>query len=156
LNGPCLEPMEDHASEYNAYLANCFGYGFQGKCFQHVPYEGPKSKAAVLRWLNFWKSHADFFEKGYLLHVKEPDGKNLDAVLHVLLEDSQPRALLVVYNPLEQAQEAELKLPFEAVDFAVDHWTGSSETGEWVEVSHSCLLARVPGRDATWYELSLK
>lgn len=156
LNGPCLEPMEEHASEYNAYLANCFGYGFQGKCFQHVPYEGPKSKAVILRWLNFWKSHANFFEKGYLLHVKEPDGENLDAVMHVLMEGRQPRALLVVYNPQEQPQEAELKLPLELVNFPGAGWTALSETGEEVEVSQSCLLARVPGRDAAWYELFLK
>ena len=156
LNGPCLEPMEEHASEYNAYLANCFGYGFQGKAFQHVPYQGPKSQAVILRWLNFWKTHAGFFEKGFLLHVKEPDGKHLDAVMHILGDNDQTKALLVVFNPLEQPQEEDLSLPFEVVGFPHEGWTALSEAGEGIEVSQSCLHARVPGRDATWYKLNLK
>ncbi|HEY0829158.1 MAG TPA: hypothetical protein VGE40_13750, partial [Bacilli bacterium] len=98
LGGPSLEPLEEHTREYNAFLANCFGYGFEGTVFQHVPYDGPVSQGIINRWLSFWKKNAEFFKKGDLVHVRKPDGEGLDAVMHVLTADNQMEALLVVYN----------------------------------------------------------
>jgi len=155
LNGPCLEPMEEHAEEYNAYLANCFGYGFQGKCFQHLPWEGPKSKAAVQRWLNFWKMHSAFFENGFLLHVREPDGVKIDAVLHFIDDKTVTHILLVIYNPAEFEQQDCIKLPLDILNLPTDGWKGFSESGEEVSCNNGNIIVCVPARDATWYELHI-
>ena len=157
LDGPDLLPMEDEENlkMFDAYMANCFGYGFEGLAFCQMPYEGPKSKAIVKRWLDFWKSHADFFKQGDLLHVREPDGKRLDAVMHVLVEGDRHRALLVVYNPAKKEQTDELVLPLDVLDLPLDGWTAISESGMTPCVKHGKIQVTVPARDATWYELQL-
>ena len=157
LDGPDLEPMEENVPEYNAYLANCFGYGFDGRPFQHLPYDGPKSKAAVLRWINFWKSHKDFFKQGHVLHVRKPDGKQIDAIMHVITEGDGPkRALVVAFNPDEKAQTDELTLPFDVVDWPAEGWKAMGEDGAAALVVGNKITVTIPARDATWWELDLK
>ncbi|MEI8310179.1 MAG: hypothetical protein WCH98_05425, partial [Verrucomicrobiota bacterium] len=61
-DAPSLMPLEEHVEEYDAYLANVYGYGFEGAPFLRVAFDGPMSRAVVGRWLGFWKAHADFFK----------------------------------------------------------------------------------------------
>jgi hypothetical protein len=54
-----------------------YGYGFEGKPFCKLPFEGPKSRRAIVRWLRFWKEHSDFFKQGYMLHLRRPAHRRL-------------------------------------------------------------------------------
>jgi len=152
-DAPSLMPMEAHSEEYDAYLANTYGYGFEGQLFCKVAYEGPKSKKAICRWLDFWKTHSRFFKNGYLIHVREPDGKRLDAVMHIL-DDGSRRALVVVYNPAESEQSDMLTLPFDRIGWAVSGWHSISENGVEGRVVDGQLPVTVPAFNATWLELS--
>jgi len=155
-DGPSLEPLEKNAELYDAYLANCYGYGFEGRAFQRVPYEGPRSKAVVLRWLDFWKSHADFFKEGYLMHVREPDGRRIDGIAHVILDDQRPRMLVVVYNPTDEEREEEITLPVGLLDWPTEGWAARAEDGRMQKAARGRIRVRVPARNATWYEMSLE
>ena len=150
LGGPNLEPMEDHVAEYNAYLANEFGYGFEGSSFVHLPYEGPKSKAAVLRWLGFWKAHEAFFKQGYMLHLRAPNGSGVDAIIHVVEEGGKKRALLVAFNPTEHPLQDTLSL-----DVLRDSWLsaggmdrrlGKGRTTKYFRWKNQCV-----GQSAGWH-----
>lgn len=153
-NAPSLLPMEDHADEYDAYLANTYGYGFEGQPYFAVAFEGPKSKKAVVRWLAFWKQHIAFFKEGYLLHVREPDGKNIDAVMHVLDKDGIKNVLVVVYNPSELEMTGELSLPLDKAGWEGREWTFKSEEGEEGNVTGDSITVTVPAFNATYYVLS--
>ncbi len=148
-----LVPMEAHAPEYNAYLANVYGYGFEGKPFCRVPFEGPKSKAAVQRWLNFWKAHRDYFKNGYMLHIYEPDGKQIDAVVHVLDGEPIKRALVVAFNPTDHAQQRVCHLILHSFNAAESTWNYKAESGETGTMTNGMLPISVPAFDATWFEL---
>ncbi|MHB1457870.1 MAG: hypothetical protein ACYC0V_13250, partial [Armatimonadota bacterium] len=154
LGGPTMLPLEEHAAEFNAYLADIYGYGFEGTLFTRDIYAGSKTKAIIRRWVGFWKNHADFFKKGYMLHVIEPDGKRVDAVMHILEENSRRRAVLVVYNPANESQTVEIDLAIlKTVKWPVTNWTARSENGETQKISDGKIKVSVPGFDATWYEL---
>lgn len=143
-----LVPMEEHADEYDAYLANIYGYGFEGKPFCKVPFEGPKSKAAVQRWLNFWKEHRAYFKDGYLIHLKEPDGEQVDAVMHLQDDGQKKKALVVAYNPAATEQSCELCLKMDGCD-----WSYTAESGETGSATGGSLAVAVPPFNATWFEL---
>lgn len=153
-DAPSLIPMEENAQLYEAYLAYCFGYGFEGRIFQHVAFEGPKSEAAIRRWLGFWKDHSDYFKKGFLLHLREPDGQNIDAIAHYLEEDDTHKLLVVAYNPDDKEQSDELLVPFDVVPMG--NWQAVSERGQKQTVTDGKLKVTVPAIGATWYELVLK
>ncbi|VGO17685.1 hypothetical protein PDESU_06287 [Pontiella desulfatans] len=148
-----LVPMEEHADEYNAYLANVYGYGFEGKPFCKVPFEGPKSKAVVQRWLTFWKDHSEYFKQGYLLHLKKPDGEHLDAVMHLLDTGREEKALVVVYNPAELELSGGINLSVPGFEGREKTWGYKAESGATGTVEGDCLPVSVPPSDATWYEL---
>jgi hypothetical protein len=145
--------MEKNADFYDAYLAYCFGYGFGGRIFQRVAFEGPKSEAAVRRWVNFWKDHYDYFSKGYLLHLREPDGQHIDAIAHYLNEGDTHKLLVVAYNPAEKEQTDRLAIPLGVIPDA--KWEVVSEQGEKRTVSGKFLDVTVPAGNATWYEMKI-
>lgn len=154
LDGPTMLPMEEHAAEFNAYLADFCGYGFEGSLFTRDIYGGPKTRAIALRWVGFWKDHADFFKKGFILHAVEPDGKRVDAVIHVLEQNGRRRALLVAYNPTDNPQSAELDLSvLKMVKWPLSGWVARSEKGQTQKVSNGKITVSVPAFDATWYEI---
>jgi hypothetical protein len=149
-------PLEEHLEEYNAALGFVFGYGFEGKCYQKQSYDGPKSKKIVTRWLKFWKDHADFFKKGYLYHVREPDGKNIDAVMHVIENNKSQRVLLVAYNPLDREQADALPLPFKRIGFQNAIWSGVDSAGKTVKVESDEIKVSIPAHGVMWYVLEKK
>ena len=150
-DAPSLVPMEEKAKLYNAYISFCFGYGFGGRVHQRVAFEGPKSKAAITRWTSFWKDHADYFFKGFLLHLREPDGEHIDAIAHYLVDGDTKKLLVVAYNPLDDEQSDELSLPFAVVPEGT--WEAVCESGQKQTVDNGKLKVTVGGMDATWYEM---
>jgi hypothetical protein len=152
---PSLEPMEEKVGMYDLALGFCFGYGFMGKIFMRRAFDGPKSKAVIRRWLGFWKDHEAFFRQGVMVHLREPDGKNLDAIAHVLKGD-RPRVLLVAYNPTGAERTEPLDLaPLAAADLPADSWRGHTEDGQPARSASGQIHVTVPALNATWIELEL-
>lgn len=152
-DAPSLEPMEEKAHLYDAYLGYCFGYGFEGRIFQRLAYEGPQSEAAVRRWLGFWKDHVDYFKKGFLLHLREPDGRRIDAIAHYLVEGDEHKLLVVAYNPALTNQSDRLPLPLEVIPEV--RWHVTSEQGEKTTSNGKYIEVSVPAGNATWYEMKM-
>ena len=158
---PKMMPIEDHLVEYNAYLGFVYGYGFEGKPYQKIPYDGPRSKEIVTRWLKFWKEHALFFKEGDLLHVREPDGTRLDAIAHVVrdgqaAQDSPAprlRALLVAYNPTQTPLTDTLEIPFGVAGLPADGWTVVPGLGAPAQCQGGKVTISVSALDAAWCEL---
>ena len=56
-----------------------------------------------------------------LIHVRRPDGRSIDCILHANPQIS-PCGLAMLYNPTRTAQQTTLKLPL--------YYTGLSETAK--------------------------
>jgi hypothetical protein len=150
---PKLLPLEEHLDEYNASLGFVFGYGFEGKCYQKQSFDGPKSKRIIKCWLEFWKEHADFFKKGYVIHVREPDGKNIDAIMHFIDDTKSPRGLLVAFNPLGKKQGDFLELHSSFINNNKFKWHGIDSAGRDIDINNSRIKVEIPAYGVSWYEL---
>lgn len=95
-----IEPLREHLPHYEQRLANLFGAGVQA-CYRGPQlYDAPETKAIVKKWVDFYKTHRRILD-GDIIHVRRPDGRDYDAILHVD-PAGEEKGLLMVYNPLEE------------------------------------------------------
>ena len=104
-----IEPLREHLADYEQHLANNLGYGAQA-CYRGPRlYDSPETKAAVIKWVNWFKKYRDILESD-VIHIRRADGRNLDAVLHV--KPTLPiKGLAMIYNPGDETLEQEIVLP---------------------------------------------
>lgn len=104
-----LEPLHEHLDAYEAHLVNNFGAGVQA-CFRGPRlYDTEATKAVVQKWVAWFKKHRDILESD-IIHVRRPDGRDIDCFLHVN-PSLEKKAMAVVYNPLDHPVERSLTLP---------------------------------------------
>ena len=104
-----FEPLCQHLKDYEWHLAQNFGSGVIA-CYRGPRlFDTEQTKILVKRWVDFYKQYRPILDSD-LIHVRRPDGRSIDCILHV---NSQldPRGLAMVYNPTSQTQQMNLKLP---------------------------------------------
>ncbi len=148
-----LEPLADHLDAYEAHLANNFGAGVQA-CYRGPRlYDTEVTKAAVKKWVSWFKRYRDILESD-LIHLRRPDGRDIDCFLHVNA-GLRRKAMAVVYNPLDREVERRLVLPL--------YYTGLTEAA-WIREREESpkkyildreyrvsLSVRLPARGFTWF-----
>jgi len=104
-----IEPLQEHLDDYKRHLDSCLGYGVQA-CYRGPRlYDSPETKAMVIKAVNKYKKHRKILE-GDITHLRRPDGRNIDAILHT--NDETPgRMMLVAYNPAPDRRSATLTFP---------------------------------------------
>jgi len=113
-----LEPLSEHLDAYGAHLAQNFGSGVQA-CYRGPRlYDTGQTKTVVKKWVDFYKEYRDILDSD-IIHVRRPDGRDIDCILHVNPQLKQ-KGLAMVYNPLDRAIKKQLKLPL--------YYTGLTET----------------------------
>jgi hypothetical protein len=148
-----LEPLSEHLDAYGAHLAQNFGSGVQA-CYRGPRlYDTDETKAVVKKWVDFYKKHRAILDSD-IIHVRRADGRDIDCILHVNPQLKQ-KGLAMVYNPLDQRVERELKLPL--------YYTGLGKTARISEQGDrvkKCKLDRrydvtvpagVAPRGVTWF-----
>ena len=94
-----IEPLREHLDHYGQRLANLFGAGVQA-CYRGPElYDAPETRALVKKWVDFYKKHREVLD-GDIVHIRRPDGRDYDAILHVNPFGGKEKGLLMVYNPL--------------------------------------------------------
>ena len=118
-----LEPLSEHLDAYGAHLAQNFGSGVQA-CYRGPRlYDTDATKALVKKWVDFYKKYRDILDSD-VIHVRRPDGRDIDCILHVNPRLRQ-KGLTMVYNPLNHTVGRKLKLPL--------YYTGLTETAHIAE-----------------------
>ena len=102
------EPLKDYLQSYEQRLANLFGAGVQAAWRGKELYDTDETKATVKKWVDFYKKHRRILD-GDIIHVRRPDGKDYDAILHVDPTGIE-KGLLIVYNPLETVIKRKIKV----------------------------------------------
>lgn len=103
-----IEPLKDHLPHYEQRLANLFGAGVQA-CYRGPQlYDTPETKELVMKWVNFYKKHREILDSD-IIHVRRPDGRDYDAILHVN-PGGKEKGLLMIYNPLDEIINRTLKV----------------------------------------------
>ncbi len=113
-----LEPLSEHLTEYEWHLALNFGSGVIA-CYRGPRlYDTEETKNVVKKWVDFYKRYRDILTSD-IIHVRRPDHKSIDCILHVNPKLKQ-RGLAMVYNPLDEPVRTTLKLPL--------YYTGLTKT----------------------------
>ena len=103
-----IEPLKDHLPHYGQRLANLFGAGVQA-CYRGPQlYDAPETKEMVAKWVSFYKQHRQILDAD-IIHVRRPDGRDYDAILHVDPSGTE-KGLLMVYNPLSEPIKRKIKV----------------------------------------------
>jgi len=71
-------------------------------------YDAPETQELVKKWVIFYKQHRAILDAD-IIHVRRPDGRDLDAILHVNPMNEE-KGLLMVYNPLGHQAEKDLRV----------------------------------------------
>jgi hypothetical protein len=104
-----FEPLSEHLAEYGWHLAQNFGSGVIA-CYRGPRlYDTAQTRAVVKKWVDFYKKHRRILDSD-IIHVRRPDGRGVDCILHVNPETKE-RGLAMVYNPTDDPVETTLKLP---------------------------------------------
>lgn len=103
-----IEPLKDHLPHYGQRLADLFGAGVQAAWRGSRLYDAPETKELVKKWVSFYKKHRAVLDAD-IIHVRRPDGNDIDAILHVD-PSNEEKGLLMVYNPLDHPVKKELTL----------------------------------------------
>ena len=103
-----IEPLKEHLNHYGQRLANLFGAGVQA-CYRGPElYDAPETKALVSKWVEFYKQHRQILD-GDIIHVRRPDGRDYDAILHVNPQGEE-KGLLMIYNPLNETINRKIRV----------------------------------------------
>ena len=112
-----FEPLCEHLDDYESHLAQNFGSGVIA-CYRGPRlFDTEETKAVVKKWVDFYKKYRPILDSD-LIHVRRPDGRSIDCVLHANTQIS-PCGLAMLYNPTRRVQQMTLKLPL--------YYTGLSE-----------------------------
>jgi len=104
-----IEPLKEHLPDYELHFANTLGYGAQA-CWRGLRlYDAPETKAMVQRMVTWFKRYRQILESD-VVHLRRPDGRQLDYVLHAN-PNLKEKAMLVVYNPTSAARTETISVP---------------------------------------------
>ena len=115
-----LEPLKDHLAAYGAHLAQNFGSGVQS-CYRGPRlYDADETRDLVRNTVGWYKKYRAILDSD-IIHVRRPDGQDIDCMLHVN-PALTPRGLAMVYNPLAEPVQRTLRLPL--------YYTGLTDTAQ--------------------------
>ncbi|TKG94531.1 hypothetical protein EYV94_11315 [Puteibacter caeruleilacunae] len=103
-----IEPLKEHLPHYGQRLANLFGAGVQAIYRGPKLYDAPETKALVKKWVDWYKEHRAILDAD-IIHVRRPDGRDYDAILHVDPKGEE-KGLLMIYNPLTEPIKRKIKV----------------------------------------------
>jgi hypothetical protein len=147
-----LEPLHAHLDAYAAHMANNFGAGVQA-CYRGPRlYDTDETKAVVEHWVGWFKAHRAILESD-IIHVRRPDGRDVDCFLHVNPQIKE-RAMAVVYNPLRVDADHVLELPLGYSGLTdrvlIRHESGKAEEGRLDREYRLRVPVHVPAQGMTW------
>lgn len=147
-----IEPLHEHLADYERHFAANFGFGAQA-CYRGPRlYDTPEVKTAVVKWVSWFKEHRQILEAD-VVHLRRPDGRGTDYVLHV--DPRGPiKAMLLSWNPTSEDVEEELTVPLRYSGLrgsATVAFEGSKPSKIAVGPEGACRIRwNVPARGMRW------
>jgi hypothetical protein len=147
------EPLHEHLDSYEQRLANLFGAGVQAAWRGNELYDTDETKAVVKKWVDFYKQHRQVLD-GDIIHVRRPDGKDYDAILHVN-PGGDEKGLLMIYNPLSRPVKRKIKVNLYYTGLKdrviVEDMNGNAETIKQDRNYDIWLDAEIPANSQIWF-----
>ena len=153
-----IEPLHQNLEHYGNMLASNLGAGVQAVYRGHRLYDTPETKAMVIKWVDWYKTHRDILESD-VIHSssRRADSRQLDWFFHAN-PDLETKGMLVVYNPLDEPVQESLDLNLyytglsQQADVSLD---GKAPSKVAIDARNKMTLSvEVPARGVTWATFS--
>lgn len=126
-----LEPLHEHLDAYKTLMIQNYGAGAQA-CYRGPRlYDTEETKSAVTAIIQWYKKYRDILNSE-IIHLRRPDGRDWDGILHVN-PYLQEKGFLMVFNPTEEAITRTLKIPL--------YYTGLAYKAEFEDENGQRLTA---------------
>ncbi len=148
-----IEPLNEHLDHYQRMMMSNLGGGVQA-CYRGPRlYDTEETKAMVKASVDWFKQHREVLE-GDIIHLRRADGRDIDYWLNVNPKGDE-KALLMVFNPLNEAVQREIKVPLYYSGLS-DKTLVAREDGEAairsLDRNYGVRLnVTVPANGYTWY-----
>ena len=148
-----IEPLCEHLEHYQIRLQNLFGAGVQA-CFRGPRlYDTEDTRKMVSHWVAFYKKYRRILDSD-IVHLRRPDGRDWDGILHVN-PDIQQKGFLAVYNPLLTDIERTIRVPLYYTGLhdkvRVKEQDGKARTYTVGRDYSISLKIRIPAKGFNWY-----
>lgn len=137
--------MEKNLDKYERIFFTMLSSGAQVWVRGHRLYDGPQSKAMLLKWMAWYKKYYDIIH-GDIIHLKRPDGRSLDYTLHVD-PDGKHKGMLLVFNPLDHEVTKTIDLPL--------YYTGCSGSAKIRQEEGTAKTYQLDGTASTKFKVTL-
>ncbi|HRI62007.1 MAG TPA: alpha-galactosidase, partial [Saprospiraceae bacterium] len=113
-----LEPLHEHLADYEQLMVQYYGAGVQA-CYRGPRlYDTEETKQMVQRTIAWYKMYRDILNSD-IIHLRRPDGRDWDGILHVN-PSLETKGFLLLYNPLKTTIDRTIRVPL--------YYTGLEET----------------------------
>lgn len=104
-----LEPLGEHLADYQQLMMQYYGAGVQA--FYRGPrlYDGEVTRQMVAGVISWYKKYRGILNAD-IIHLRRPDGRDWDGILHVNPMLKQ-KGMLMLYNPTEKPITRTIKVP---------------------------------------------
>ena len=148
-----LEPLAEHLDAYKAHLVQDFGYGVQA-CYRGPRlYDTAATRALVAEWVGWYRKYRDILNSD-VIHIRRPDGRDLDAVLHAN-PALREKGFLLVFNPTDAEIARPLAVPLYYTGLTdtarIREGEGPSRTVALDREYRAVIDVRVPANGFAWY-----
>jgi hypothetical protein len=104
-----LEPLHEHLDDYEQLMIQYYGAGVQA-CYRGPRlYDTEATRELVTRTIAWYQKYRDILNAD-IIHLRRPDGRDWDGILHVSPTTSQ-KGFLLLYNPTKQVIAKTITVP---------------------------------------------
>jgi hypothetical protein len=148
-----LEPLHEHLNDYEQLMVQYYGAGVQA-CYRGPRlYDTEPTRELVTRTVAWYKKYRDILNAD-IIHLRRPDGRDWDGILHVSTT-TPAKGFLLLYNPTNQAITRTVTVPL--------YYTGLTTTASVREKEAAAepynldreysihLRTTIPPEGYTWY-----
>jgi len=140
-----LEPLNEHLYAYEQLMTQYYGAGVQA-CYRGPRlYDTDETKNMVIRVISWYKKYRMILNSP-VVHVRRPDGRDWDGILHVNPQ-SKEKGMMMVYNPLGEVMKRKIKLPL--------YYTGLTKKASIREKEGKASAYNLDKDGNVWYEVSI-
>jgi hypothetical protein len=104
-----LEPLSEHLADYEQLMRQYYGAGVQA-CYRGPRlYDTEKTRITVSSMIQWYKKYRDILNAD-VIHLRRPDGRDWDGILHVDPSGLLP-GMFLLFNPLNEPIRRTISLP---------------------------------------------
>lgn len=104
-----LEPLQDHLLDYQQLMVQYYGAGVQA-CYRGPRlYDTDSTRKMVAAVIDWYKQYRNILNSD-IIHLRRPDGRDWDGILHVNPKLPQ-KGFMLLYNPLNEPITRTIQVP---------------------------------------------